>query len=506
MAPSSYERLMVHRGKFISQISSQREQIASRPATPAPAPAALHDQLDITVCTRCRPILPFDPPAEFEVLSHTPTDTYVHLPTLAVDGITPKLSTSKFGVDHAFGPSDDNALVSAAVCPPLVDLATSGGFACILAYGQTGTGKTFTLLSPASDSGITDTLAPGLFAAAQAKQDPAAPMEFYAGYFELLGDRAVDLLSGEEVFIREDALGDVQVRGLTERRVHTPCELLAIARRASEHRTAAATERNAASSRSHGVLRIRVTNPSLVSAEDGVLLVLDLAGSETLNDSKGHSAERLEETKAINTSLMALKDCIRGRALAAMEPSRHHHVPYRSSRLTLLLKNAFEMSSVRRVALTIFACVSPLAVDAQHSLRTLRFITPLKVTARAAKTTQPGPVDRRNPANWPPEVLARWVAEKTSGIVDPAVLCPDMSGRQLLRLPEHDFIRRCVACGLGEKRSRELYTKLFSLMVDRRDADRKRQRQDQLAEARAQRARDEAEFAAELERRVRAGV
>ena len=74
-------------------------------------------------------------------------------------------------------------------------------------------------------------------------------------------------------------------------------------------------------------------------ARAGVLMVIDLAGSERAADSKGHDKQRMEETKAVNLSLMALKDCIRARTLAstagAGEQACTHHCTHQSAACTL---------------------------------------------------------------------------------------------------------------------------------------------------------------------------
>ena len=79
--------------------------------------------------------------------------------------------------------------------------------------------------------------------------------------------------------------------------------------------------------------------------EPGEFYIFDLAGSENTADSQFHDKALILQTKEINKSLMALKECMRNRALSAMNPSKSYHIPYRNSKLTLLLKESFELSS-----------------------------------------------------------------------------------------------------------------------------------------------------------------
>ena len=76
----------------------------------------------------------------------------------------------------------------------------------------------------------------------------------------------------------------------------------------------------------------------------GSLFLVDLAGSERASDRQEHTAERLEESKLINTSLMTLKDCIKARSVAGSTNGKHLHIPYRASRLTLILRDCFELA------------------------------------------------------------------------------------------------------------------------------------------------------------------
>jgi hypothetical protein len=116
------------------------------------------------------------------------------------------------------------------------------------------------------------------------------------------------------------------------------------------------------SSRSHALLKIYILNNE--SQAEGVLTLVDLAGSEHKIDSMYHSAERRKEGAAINSSLMALKECVR--AKAAGKDLSHF---YRKSKLTMALKASFADPSART---TVIVTVSPASKDTEHSLNSLR--------------------------------------------------------------------------------------------------------------------------------------
>merc|ERR1719446_249792 len=197
-------------------------------------------------------------------------------------------------------------------------------------------------------------------------------------YFELLGKDLTDCLAAEQpakgVQLVE-ADGEVLVQDLSSHAVASAAELAALVETAKAQRTTAATEKNEASSRSHGVGLLRVTQPE---GREGRLYIVDLAGSEGAKDVKGHSKERMEETKAINTSLLALKECIQARTLAATPGQDHTHVPYRRSKLTHLLKDVFDITCPRLSATVVIATLSPLAANVAQTSSTLKYACPFR--------------------------------------------------------------------------------------------------------------------------------
>jgi kinesin family protein 2/24 len=133
-------------------------------------------------------------------------------------------------------------------------------------------------------------------------------------------------------------------------------------------RTTHATEANDTSSRSHAICQIVLRDRSS-SKLVGKLSLVDLAGSERGTDTKSHNSQRRNESSEINTSLLALKECIRALDM------KSGHVPYRASKLTLILKDCFTASNAKT---TMIATVSPGSSSADHTLNTLRYADRIK--------------------------------------------------------------------------------------------------------------------------------
>ncbi|KAJ3069839.1 hypothetical protein HDU98_007097 [Podochytrium sp. JEL0797] len=428
------------------------------------------DDRDVVICIRARPLLAAETTAGlFSAVTTSPanaTEDKVFVHSLESNFRGPKVTTRDFGVDHAFGQDATNEQVYQKAARGLISIALGGGVGSLFASGQTGSGKTHTMTA------IENFIARDLFQFAReyrqqhdgvsaTKISESADFEFHASFFELLGNKARDLLNfPTEVAILEDVLGQVQVKGAVEERVRNPDELMSIISRGSAFRKTVGTAKNDTSSRSHAICKITVKNLRLPEAEDGVLYLLDLAGSESASDSRNHDKERMQESVDINKSLTTLKDCIRNRALAVLS-TKHVHVPYRNSKLTLLLKSAFELSSLRVAKTVVIATLNPSVLDTAHTLNTLRYISPLKVQVPPL-TEAASPND---PASWSNAKLQEWVANNSSTI-DPAVLCPNESGKQLLKLPEAVFIDRCCQCpDVGAKAAKVFYTKFWRLVV-----------------------------------------
>lgn len=149
---------------------------------------------------------------------------------------------------------------------------------------------------------------------------------------------------------------------------------------------------------------------------DGELFLVDLAGSEGSQDSKDHSRERLTETRDINTSLSILKDCIRGRTLLALQPQtgsmnkKKIHIPWRSSKLTQVLKHVFDSQGERACKTLVVACVAPSIVDSSHSKNTLKYAEMLKVQMPKSRLQR----NLKDPSVWSNEELKSWITKNVS--------------------------------------------------------------------------------------------
>jgi len=305
---------------------------------------------------------------------------------LAVDGITTKQRSWSFGFDRVFGPKEDQKSVFLEV-QGLVQSVLDGYNACIFAYGQTGSGKTHTMMGcDAAGPGICPRSIQTLFQACNSRLGKTYSLAL--SFLEIYNETLVDLLPNAKPSPKKDdqlkpplkrSKSGLQIRhdgptsttyvdGLNIVDLRDEAHTSALIEKALTQRTVAKTRANDRSSRSHCVLSLYVT-PKNDKGEElsspSVLHLVDLAGSERLNHSRSDSDPKLlKEQCAINTSLTALKNTLR--ALA----NKQGHVPFRDSKLTYLLQNAWQSSSSK----TLMICtVSQQVEHLNESLNTIRF-------------------------------------------------------------------------------------------------------------------------------------
>ncbi|KAJ3066823.1 hypothetical protein HDU99_003721, partial [Rhizoclosmatium hyalinum] len=155
--------------------------------------------------------------------------------------------------------------------------------------------------------------------------------------------------------------------------------------------------------------------------------LVDLAGSEAGSDKKEHDAETIKESIAINKSLMSLKECIRKTSSANGSATDTTHIPFRSSKLTMVLKDALDPTTARSTQTTIFALAAPTIADIAHTFNTYRYALALKSlaadstkdasildhkSAAAPAAEAPNSPTKTTPMAWSRLKLERWIEKQ----------------------------------------------------------------------------------------------
>nr|AGE94861.1 kinesin-related protein [Encephalitozoon cuniculi] len=274
--------------------------------------------------------------------------------------LRPYVEQYRFEFDYSFDGSQKNMDVYRGCVKSIVNHVISGGLGTILAYGQTGTGKTYTMLE--RDTGMMYLAIKDLMAF---KSHGAVTFcEIYMG-------QVYDLLdNGKRVQLRE-VNGIVHLSNSREEKFEGYEEALEIIEKGMSLRKTGVTGANSKSSRSHAVILVnfsehRAGNEGFQAS--GSIVFVDLAGSERGSDRKEMGSDVKNEGAEINKSLLALKECIRG-----MEKDKRH-LPFRQSKLTQILKNSFIGTSKT----CLIATISPTPENVEHTLNTLRYAARIK--------------------------------------------------------------------------------------------------------------------------------
>ncbi|XP_035506314.2 kinesin-like protein KIF1C isoform X2 [Scophthalmus maximus] len=258
--------------------------------------------------------------------------------------------------------------------------AFEGYNVCIFAYGQTGAGKSYTMMGKQEpgQEGIIPQLCEDLFQRTGGNTDPDLNYSVEVSYMEIYCERVRDLLNPKSqgtLRVREHPILGPYVEDLSKLAVTGFTDIRDLMDAGNKARTVAATNMNETSSRSHAVFTIVFTQKrrdqmtSLDTEKVSKISLVDLAGSERA-DSSGAKGTRLKEGANINKSLTTLGKVIS--ALAEMQSSKKRKsdfIPYRDSVLTWLLKENLGGNS--RTAM--IAALSPADINYEETLSTLRY-------------------------------------------------------------------------------------------------------------------------------------
>ncbi|XP_076050330.1 uncharacterized protein LOC143030935 [Oratosquilla oratoria] len=293
-----------------------------------------------------------------------------------IDPSSRKKLGSPYVYDKVFSSNSSTDDVHNSVTKPIVESALSGFNGTIFAYGQTSSGKTYTMTGNQESQGIIPLAVKDIFDTIE--NTPDREYLIRASYMEIYNENITDLLGGKEcrnkgLSIREDGAGIVYVADLKEMCVIQEAQLLNLIKKGDKYRHVGSTNMNERSSRSHSIFRLiiesRERGDGLESEDSAVtvshLNLVDLAGSENVSQT-GATGDRLKEGGFINKSLFML-----GRVISQLSDGETF-INFRDSKLTRILQ-----ASLGGNAKTAIICtVTPAGIDQTHS--TLRFASRAK--------------------------------------------------------------------------------------------------------------------------------
>ncbi|XP_030643052.1 kinesin-like protein KIF11 [Chanos chanos] len=335
---------------------------------------------NIQVVVRCRPFNTVErKSASYGVVDCDQSRKEV---TVRTGGVTDKAARKTYTFDMVFGPSAKQIEVYRSVVCPILDEVIMGYNCTIFAYGQTGTGKTFTMEGERSPNeeftweedplaGIIPRTLHQIFEKLSAN---GTEFSVKVSLLEIYNEELFDLLSpSPDVTERLQLFDDprnkrgVIIKGLEEITVHNKNEVYQILERGAAKRKTASTLMNAYSSRSHSVFSVTIHMKEItLDGEElvkiGKLNLVDLAGSENIGRS-GAVDKRAREAGSINQSLLTL-----GRVITALV-ERGPHIPYRESKLTRILQDSLG----GRTKTSIIATISPASINLEETLSTLDY-------------------------------------------------------------------------------------------------------------------------------------
>ncbi|CAF2739717.1 unnamed protein product [Rotaria sp. Silwood2] len=341
---------------------------------------------NVKVVVRCRPM------SDKELDNDRKEIVFVNESTGTIDVRPPHNisdDTGKtFTFDYVFGPNSKQVDIYNLVARPIVDAVLEGYNGTIFAYGQTGTGKTFTMEGKKDDNKnygiIPNSFAHVFLEISKASKDVGYLVN--VSYLEIYNEEVRDLLGKDRdksLEIKERPNVGVYADGLSAHACHSATEMEALMRGGSYNRHTGQTLMNERSSRSHAIFTITIecsdTGPDGGKRiRVGKLHMVDLAGSERQSKS-GAEGSTLKEATKINLSLSTL-----GNVISALVDGKSTHIPYRNSKLTRLLQDSLGGNSKT----AMIANIGPADYNYDETLSTLRYANRAKNIKNHARVNE----------------------------------------------------------------------------------------------------------------------
>ncbi|EGF77621.1 hypothetical protein BATDEDRAFT_13838, partial [Batrachochytrium dendrobatidis JAM81] len=323
----------------------------------------------IKVVLRCRPF------SEKESAAGHTNIAQIDKAAASVTIVDPRSNSDPpklFTFDSVFDITSEQIEVYNKTARHIVDCVLEGYNGTVFAYGQTGTGKTFSMEGIRSIPELRGIIPNAFEQIFSYIKHAGSTTQFLvrASYLEIYNEEIRDLLNpkGKKLDIKERPDTGVYVKDLSTFVIKDVDEMDQLMSVGNKNRSVGFTEMNATSSRSHSIFSITVEAAEI--GEDGEeklragkLHLVDLAGSERQSKT-GATGDRLKEATKINLSLSAL-----GNVISALVDGKSSHIPYRDSKLTRLLQDSLGGNAKTLMVATI----SPANYNYDETLSTLRY-------------------------------------------------------------------------------------------------------------------------------------
>ncbi|NWQ94216.1 CENPE protein, partial [Burhinus bistriatus] len=295
--------------------------------------------------------------------------------------------TKVFNYDRVFHSSDSTQQLYEGVAVPIIQSAVQGYNGTIFAYGQTASGKTYTMMGNEDSVGIIPKAIQHVFKVIC--EIPEREFLLRVSYMEIYNETITDLLCDirkkKPLGIREDVNRNTYVEDLIEEVVVAPEQVMEWIRKGEKNRHYGETKMNEHSSRSHTIFRMIIesrerSDPANANCDGAVMVshlnLVDLAGSERASQT-GSEGVRLKEGCNINRSLFIL-----GQVIKKLCDDPSGFINYRDSKLTRILQN-----SLGGNAKTVIICtITPVSFD--ETLSTLQFANTAKRMKNSPKVNE----------------------------------------------------------------------------------------------------------------------
>ncbi|XP_043963959.1 centromere-associated protein E-like isoform X2 [Gambusia affinis] len=331
----------------------------------------------VKVCVRVRPVAEREENAASEKAQ--PVQLFWETDKKSIRQIDDGNSSKCFTFDRVFSAEESTIQLYQDIAKPLVVSTVAGYNGTIFAYGQTSSGKTFTMMGSDRNRGVIPLAVDDVFQTI--KTFPNKEFLLRVSYMEIYNETVTDLLvdswKRKPLEIRETMNKTVYVADLTEELVTTSSQALAWIRKGEKNRHYGKTKMNQRSSRSHTIFRMILesrerSDPAAGENADGAIIVshlnlVDLAGSERASQT-GAEGTRFKEGCNINLSLFILGQVIK----KLTDENQKGFTSYRDSKLTRILQNSLGGNAKT----VIISTITPVSLE--ETLSTLQFASTAK--------------------------------------------------------------------------------------------------------------------------------